>query len=449
LRTISTWWGLALALAAGVAGAQTTVGSTRDDLLAQADAARPESRAAAPSGRSPWRYGIDSLLLEAGSLPDAPEADRTATLRGTAFVLWQPDRTWELRAGALLYGVTQQGGAADYTDWSADVADTYVRWRSGDTRLTLGAQTVLWGRVDEVPLIDRVSRVDLTRFVLDELPDRRRALFALRWEQTWDEVKLDAVALPAFRGAALPDTRSVWSPVNVTTGEVIGIAPTPQLAALVRSATIGEDDGGSGGAAVRLTRAAESFDAGLTLARTRQSIPYYRVDLAAPSLTAIHPYNNFAGVDVEWVTGGVTWRSELAYTDGVPATLPSTAMTMVDAVEWAGAMEFFPGGEETRVNLQLLARSLRTAQPILELKNYLGLNGEVATSFDQGRWTAGVRFAFGLNVSDRYLAPKIAFVGWEPYELSLAAFVFSGEPRTLGGFHRHHDMIVVGLRTRF
>jgi hypothetical protein len=442
-------WGVALALAAGAADAQTPPGSARDDLTAQAGEARASSREEAPAARPAWRYGVDGLLLEAGSLPDAPEADRTATLRGTAFVLWQPDRSWELRAGALLYGVTQQGGAADYTDWSADVADTYVRWRSGDTRLTLGAQTVLWGRVDEVPLIDRVSRVDLTRFVLDDLPDRRRAQFALRWEQTWYDIKLDAVALPAFRGAALPDTRSVWSPVNVTTGEIIGIAPTPQLAALVRSATIREDDGGSGGAALRLTRAGESFDAGLTLARTRQSIPYYRVDLAAPSLTAIHPYNNFAGVDAEWVTGGITWRTELGYIDGVPATLPNAAMTMVDAVEWVGAMEFFPGGEDTRVNLQLLARSLRTSQTILEIENYVGVNGEVETSFVQGRWKAGVRFALGLNVRDTYVAPKLAFVGSEPHELYLVAHVFSGEERTLGGFHRNHDMIAVGLRTRF
>jgi len=433
---------------AGIQAHAAAVPGVEALVVGEADGApHPASAAARPS----WRHGVDGLLLEAGRLPDGLQVGSTLGLRGTAFVLWQPNRAWELRGGALVHGVMERGGPSGHTEWSADIADTYLRWRSGGTRLTVGAQTVRWGRVDEVPLSDRVSRVDLTRFILDKLPDRRRAQFALRWEQTWDDIKLDVVGLPVFRGAALPDSRSVWSPVNRTSGEIIGIEPTPETAALVRSATIGREATGSGGAAMRWTYAGESFDAGLTLARTRQSVPYYRVDPAVPvpALTAVHPFNSFVGFDAEWVAGGVTWRTEMGYTRGQPATLPGGMATSVGALEWAGAMEFFPGGRETRVSLQMLARSLRTDRAVLELKEYVGLNGEVATSFDQGRWTAGLRFALGLNVRDRYLGPRITFVGWEPHEFYLAAHVFGGEPRTLGGFHRRHDLIAVGLRTRF
>ena len=123
---------------------------------------------------------------------------------------------------------------ANHREMLADYSDTYVRYRSGNTRLTLGAQTIIWGRADEIPLADRVSRADLTRFVLDDLPDRRRAQLAARWEQTLGEYKLDAVWLPVFRGAQLPDAASVWSPINRTTGQIIGIAPSPALAGLVK-----------------------------------------------------------------------------------------------------------------------------------------------------------------------------------------------------------------------
>ena len=419
-------------------------------LVAQADgatAAAGRPRPAAPT----WRAGVADVLLEAGALPDAPEADRIAAVRASPFVQWQPDRVWELRAGLRLEGDSQDAGASAYTRWRADVGDTYLRWRGGDTRLTVGAQTIVWGRVDEVPLIDRVSRVDLTRFVLDDLAERRRAQWALRWEQTWDDVKLDAVALPAFRGARLPSVESVWSPVNRTTGEVVGIAPSPALAALVQTASIDDRqaDRGVGGLALRLTRTGEPFDMGLTLARTRQSLPYYRVDTVAGALIEVHPFHNFVGVDAEWATGSLTWRTEIGYTAGVPVTLPSTAMSMSDAAEWVGGVEFFPGGGDTRVTLQLAARSLRTGQSILELKHYVGANGEIESSFAQGRWKAALRFAAGLNVRDTYLGPKLSFVGWEPHELYLAGHFFSGEARTLGGFHRDHDMIALGLRTRF
>lgn len=406
------------------------------------------SRKAAARGFQPTlKLGVDDLLLEAGGLPDAPEADTYSTLRASAYVLWQPRRDWEFRAGARLDGMAQDGGSADHHEMLADYADTYVRYRSGDTRLTLGAQTIIWGRADEIPLADRVSRADLTRFVLDDLADRRRAQLAARWEQTFGDYKLDAVWLPVFRGAQLPDVASVWSPINRSTGQVIGIDPA--LTPWVGAARIDEDEHGSGGGALRLTKTGAPFDFGVTLARTRQSLPYYRVDVPTLTLTAVHPYNTFVGADLELVSGGLTWRTELGYTDNVPVTRLSTAMDTTHSLDWIGAVEFFPGGADTRVNLQLVAHALQADQSILELKEYYGANGEIETTFGQGRWKTGMRFSGGFNVKDIYLSPKLSYVGWEPHELYIAAHYFDGEARTLGGFHQDHSLITLGLRTRF
>ncbi|MFZ3042443.1 MAG: DUF1302 family protein [Thiobacillus sp.] len=406
------------------------------------------TRGATARGFQPsLKFGVDDLLLEAGALPDAHEADTYSTLRTSAYVLWQPSRDWEFRAGTRLDGMMQAGGATDHDEMLADYTDTYVRYRGGDTRLTLGAQTIIWGRADEIPLADRVSRADLTRFVLDDLADRRRAQLAARWEQTFGDYKLDAVWLPVFRGAQLPDVASVWSPVNRSTGQIIGIDPA--LTGWVSGARIDEDEHGSGGGALRLTRTGEPFDFGVTLARTRQSLPYYRVDLTNLALTAVHPYNTFVGADLELVSGGLTWRTELGYTDNVPVTRPTTAMDTTHALDWIGAVEFFPGGGDTRINLQLVAHALQTDRGILELKEYYGANGEIETSFGQDRWRAGMRFSGGFNVKDIYLSPKLSYVGWEPHELYVAAHYFDGDARTLGGFHQDHSLITLGLRTRF
>ncbi|MBT9566941.1 MAG: hypothetical protein IV085_01445 [Thiobacillus sp.] len=418
--------------------------STVDDLPP------PTRRSRAPTARGfqpVLKMGVDDFLLETAALPDAREADTYSTLRTGAYVLWQPTRSWEFRAGARLDGMSQDGGLASHRELLADYGDTYVRYRDDNTRLTLGAQTIIWGRADEIPLADRVSRVDLTRFVLDELPDRRRAQLAARWEQTFGEYKLDAVLLPVFRAAQVPDVESVWSPVNRTTRQIIGIDPS--LTTWVNSARVEEDEHGSGGGGIRLTRTGEPFDFGVTLARTRQSLPYYRVDLPTATLTAIHPFNTFVGADLEMVRGGMTWRMEAGYTSNVPVTLATTAMESTHSLDWIGAVEFFPGGGDTRVNLQLVAHALQTDRNILELKEYYGVNGEVETTFSQGRWKAGLRFASGINVRDLYLSPKISYVGWEPHELFVSAHYFDGEARTLGGFHQDHSLISLGLRTRF
>ncbi len=431
---------LALLLAAGPAASQT---SDDDPGSAERPASKATGAAAGP------RYGVDHLLIEAGGFPSSDQADYSLTLRAAAFVSWRPSAAWELRAGGQVNGVTQQGGVADYTQWQGLFTDTFVRWRSGVTRLTFGEQTIIWGRVDAVPLIDRVSRMDLTRFGIDDLRERRLADLALRWEQTVDDVKLDAVVLPLCRCALLPDTKSVWSPVNPVSGRVIGIAPSPQIEALVRNAVISDDTSGFGGGGARLTATGGAIDWGLTLARTRQSAPYYLADASVPALTGIHPFNDFAGVDAEWATSDLTWRAELGYTGGVPVTLPGGAMAMAGAVGFVGGVEFFPGGKDTRVNLQVAAQALRTGQTILELKDYLGINGAVESSFAQGRWKAGLKFSVGLNVNDLYLAPSISYVGWEPYEVYLAAYYFAGEAQTYGGFFENQNMVALGLRKRF
>lgn len=447
----------ALALSFLVGAAITPAGASPGATETQLAQVAPPGADAAPSDggtaravRPTVRWGVDSVLAEVGALPDATEADRGIALRASPYALWQPSREWEFRAGARLELDDQAGGAATYDRVRARLGDTYLRYRSGDTRLTLGAQTIVWGRVDEIPLIDRVSRADLTRFALDDLADRRLTQPAVRWEQTAGDFKLDAVALLGFRGAALPDLRSVWSPVNQLTGEVLGIAPSPALAAFVQAADVRHDDGGNGGGALRLTRTgAGALDLGLTVARTRQSLPYFRADPAAMTLTAVHPHVRFVGLDAELATDAAIWRTELGWSGDAPFTAVDGQMLRRDVVDWVGAVEFFPGGEDTRVNLQLAARSVLGSQAIQEREDYAALNGEIESMLAQGRWKATLRFNLGLNVHDVYLAPKIGYLGWEPHELYLAVHAFDGAERTIGGFHRRHDLIAVGLKTRF
>jgi len=318
---------LALALALGLTTLSTLAAAENARSVADATATpaaaafdAPEEAEAGPRQRSArttarafrpvLRTGIDQILLELGATPEHPSASGAAWLRATPYLLWQPTRNWELRASVALDAVHQSGDQA-YSDAQASLGDTWLRWRQGDTRLSAGLQTILWGRVDGIPLIDRVSRADISRVLLDDLPDRRQPQAALRWEQAFGEWALDAVILPAFQGANLPGADSVWNPLNRRTGRVLGIAPQPALAALVRSGTVNQDDGGDGGAALRITRTGKPIDFGFVIGRTRQSLPYFRPDFARGTLTAVYPFSRFVGADAEWVAAGATWRTEL------------------------------------------------------------------------------------------------------------------------------------------
>lgn len=396
------------------------------------------------------KLGIESIQFETGWLPEAPEASGYHTLSLSPYVLWQPSREWEFRGGVRLDSMAQ-AGKVDHSETLVDYTDTYVRYRSGDTRITLGAQTILWGRVDEIAPSDRTSRADLTRFMLDDLPKRRRAQLAARLEQNWGETKLDLVWLPVFRSAQMPDEASIWSPINKATGRIIGIAPSPLIYAAVATAQIRDDEHGSGGGGARLKHTGQAFDLGLTLSRTRHSLPYYEIIPAGPVTRFVgrHPFSNQLGADMELVAGGLVWRMEAAWNSDIPVTRNTLAFDTVPSFEWVGGLEFFPGGKDTRVNLQLAARKLITNKTILDVGEYYGLNGEVETEFGNGRWKAGARFATGLNKHDVYINPSIKFVGWEPHELYFSLHYFDGSNDTLGGFHQDHGLISIGLKTRF
>ena len=402
-----------------------------------------------PSGRG-LHIGAESLMAEVAALPDHPQAGHTATLRAHWVASLKPTSGLELRGGFRTDLDHQGGGSAKVENAQAALTDTYVRWRSGETRLTAGLQSVLWGRVDAVSLLDRVSRVDLRRFALDELKERRLPQPMIRWEQSWGDVQSDVVLLPGHLDALLPQRSSVWHPVDRAASHILGTPAAPALAGFYGVAPLYNLPHRQGGAALRVTHTGDGLDMGITFGRTRQPLPFFSLDLASPSIQVSHPLNSYLAADFELATSAVTWRAELAHTRGVPMTTSgSGAPIRAHSTEFAGGAEFFPGGRDTRVNLQVLLRSVQASVSTVELQRYASLSGEVETSMASGKVKAGLRFASALNLHDIYLSPRVAYLGWEPHEVYLAAHLFKGQQRGFGGFFANTSAVALGVKTRF
>ena len=413
------------------------------------DASLAAPRSSKPLGGG-VRFGAESLRFEATRLADHPQVRAAGALRGSWFATIKAAQALELRVGLRTDADLQEAADGGYSVVDAGWADSWLRWRSGDARVTAGMQTVLWGRVDAVSLIDRVSRVDLRRFALDELKERRLPQPALRWEQEWGFYASDLVVLAGFQNALQADRRSIWHPINRSQAQVVGTAAQPALTAFFLGAPLQQADHRAGGAALRLTHAGDGFDHGFTIGRTRQTLPFFALDLAGNRVLASQPYVRHVAVDGELVTDAVTWRAELAHTRDVPMTALSGVRLKANSTEFAGGVEFFPGGRDTRVNLQLLLREVNTQETAtVELQRYASLSGELETAFLQGAWKAALRFASALNIHDVYLSPRVSYVGWEPHEIYLAGHYFKGEQRGFGGFFRDNNALALGFKTRF
>jgi hypothetical protein len=400
---------------------------------------------ATPAWAEELNLKLDSVGVEAAALPDQPDA--SGTLRLNAAVSAKGDSgAWSYALGARL-DANGQRGAQSFERARLDYTENYLRWQSDSLKITAGTQSILWGRVDEISPIDRLSRVDLTQAMLNRLPERRRAVPAIRVEHFGDSSKLDMVWLPVFDSAVMPDARSVWNPVDTRNGRLLGIGSLPGLAgAQVKDADIN----GSGGVGLRWTVQGEGVDYGVSLQRARSSQPYYQLQTASGVvLQAVHPLSTVLGGELETQAAGATWRMEVAWSSDNPLTTTGLQYRTASGTAWVLGTEFFPGDAETRVTLQLAGQRINAQEAVLDRTQVTYLTGEIEHPFAQGRWRANLRFSLGLNDRDNYLNPRLTYTGIDQHELFVALHLFGGAGNTLGGFFRRNDALMVGWQAKF
>lgn len=398
-----------------------------------------------PVGAQGLDLRLDTLGVELGALPDHPEA--SSMVRAKAAVSGKGGSgPWTYALGARL-DATAQNGAQSFDRVRLDYTENYLRWQGEQLRVTAGTQNVLWGRVDEISPIDRLSRADLTHAMLDRLPERRRAVPAIRVEHMGEDSKLDVVWLPVFEPAVMPHERSAWSPVDTRNGRLLGIGTLP---ALIGAKVQAADLNGSGGLGARWTVEGSGLDYGVSLQRARASQPYYRVlPGSTVVLQAVHPISTMLGAELETEAAGATWRAELAWSSANPVTTQALQYRTAPGLAWVVGAEFFPGDSETRVTLQLAGQRTHTSAAVLDRTRMSYLTGEIEHPFAQGRWRADLRFSLGLDDRDNYLNPRLTYTGIDQHELSVGAHLFGGADKTLGGYYRRNDALTLGWKARF
>lgn len=414
-------------------------------------------------------FRLDDFRLEAGKLVDSDDRVNAAHSFSARARYDLRGESWEARIGARIDSA-YQGDEPNVRNSEWDYDETYFRFRFGEQKLTVGAQRIVWGGMDEMSPGNVIAAQDLTRFVLDDLSNRYRALPGVRYETWFGRFKFDAVALPLFRPAELPDRDSIWHPVDQTRGMLLGLPADPLLAVVIQNARVEtgvEDDHGGGG--LRLTHQGEGLDWGVSLQHVRHSTPYFQVDervrLAllggAPlpvalaqspvTLQAWHPFTDVASADFAFSLGESTLRSEFAWLSDVPVTRTDLRAVTAPAINIAIGFEFYPGDGNTRLSLQAGATKIDPDVPVVDRLEVAAFSGELETFFAQEAWRLRLRFIHtrGDGLSDAYVNPELAFIRNEPDEFYLGAHLFDGDAGTAGAFHEHHDLLVLGWRSQF
>ncbi len=397
---------------------------------------------------------------------DTQDVDHSEYANASAYLEHSLNSNWDLKISARLDGYHQSGkNRSNYNDTDLDYGDTYLRYRDDSYRITLGAQTIRWGKVDNLGPLDNMATLDLSRGVMLKWGENYRSSPALRVEHFMEQGKLDLVYLADFREAELADKKDVWYPIDFRNGRMLGFKNNPAMAPLIQNARIDDDFSGDGGWGMRFSSTLDSYDIGLTVQQVRLSTPYYKINegIRQQILTSqvVNPANYKYTFSEQhprsWVVGGdaafqwksVTWRMEAGWFSDLPVTTTTLKYETYDGFKWAGSAEFYPGDADTRVNLQLSGQHIDEKDKILDLDNVVVLSGEIESLFNNSRWKASGKFSIGVNNKEFILSPEIAYLGAEPFELYTAYHYLDGAEQTIGGFYKYNNVLTFGIRGKY
>lgn len=378
-----------------------------------------------------------------------------------------PDGAFALAAG-IRGDYWTQAAVQDGSTLSVDYLPSFVAYREGANTWSLGFQRIDWNRAPDDSALDGLATRDLNHFILDtDIERRRRANAAVYWQRSERSTTLEAVWLPFFRPAELPDTASIWHPVNRERGRIRGLEDNAVLREFARNGAVSAEApgvGGNGGGGVRMTHTKGRRYQAFAAQYLRRSEAYFSLSQSAlalvqsgatpaqalaatsgPTLDITHPTTWLLGME----EGSDTWHFEVAWSSASPVTLNDLSTSTAQRATWQASLKIAPNQPRLEHWITLSGSHLLTSDTVLDRAHTLRLAGNARALSTDRDWRWGTRYLVGLDHAELHLNPYIMYVGFNNTDVTFGAHVFGGARLTEFGYHGDHNHIELGWASRY
>lgn len=234
--------------------------------------------------------------------------------------------------------------ACDAYVHSADWRELYVAGDLAGWNLSFGLQQVVWGKADNLRVVDQVNPVDLREFILPELNDYRKPLLMMRGTRAMGDWQLELLYLPRFVATSFASPGSEFDLVQLDPQllETVQLLPEQRPGKSLADGEFG----------MQVSRSFGALDLSGFLFHTWDDNVVYRQLLAhdaqgqgALALQGAYRRQSMAGLSLAHAMGnGLVLRSELAYVpnysymvaagsdDGLTRSATLTALAGLDYV---------------------------------------------------------------------------------------------------------------------
>jgi hypothetical protein len=348
--------------------------------------------------------------------------------------------SWDLGSGAVfadLALVEREGAAASF-----ELRELYLEYLGDSFDLRIGKQQVIWGKSDGVFITDLVSPKDLSRFLVPDFVELRRAVTSVRANGYRGSHSLDLVWVPLFSPTILPAGDSIWA-------ASMPFPVTPTIAPAVMPGLSLEN----GEYFAKYSYLGRSFDLSLMGGWFWNDTPAFTVTAPPPALALQGEYYQSAafGYGVAATVGPLVLRSEGAITLGKryqgDFTVYPAGYTEKHGIQYLVGTDFSILG--TTIGLQFIQDIILDYEDTLMNEEFTNTaTVAIVRSFASETVRLEMLAYIGMAEPDALLKTQLVWKMTDAFELSGGAWLFFGEAGQFGQYNSN-DSVFLGAKVSF
>ncbi len=323
-----------------------------------------------------------------------------------------------------------------------ELRELYVQYTGAAFDFRIGKQQVIWGKSDAVFITDLVSPKDLSRFLVPDFVELRRAVTGVRANGYAGKHNLDLVWLPLFTPTIPPSSASIWAPA-------LPYPVTPTITA----AALPELSLENGELFAKYSYLGSSFDLSLMGGWFWNDTPSYIVTAPPPGLQLQGEYYRSAafGYGIAATVGPLILRSEgaMQLDKRYQAEISSynEGYTEKHGIQYLIGADFSVLG--TTFGLQFIQDVILDHEAALSNEEFTNTaTVMVVRTFARETLRLEALAYIGLDVPDAFFKTQLVWKMTDALELAGGAWLFLGDEGQFGQYDGN-DSVFISAKLSF
>ena len=370
---------------------------------------------------------------------------------------------YALNVGINYYNQIQTGSTNDLVN-NFDYLNTFLKYSSNKLTVTAGFQNITWGKLDEISPNDKISRENLSSYFTYDKKDRLLGNLLLKVDSYWRGNKLQIIYGPNQKEHLLPNSQSIWSPINQSSGNLQGVPSSDIIKEIltygkvITTKEIGDLWG------IRFDYTHSKIDIGINYATLISLSPSLYINqnfvnaisTGTPISTAILTYSDqlikkayerisFVGIDSSFSFGSSVFKQEFALTLDKTIILDNLVISKENLLDYGISWEYQFNKIPINFYLQINGNYWMTKENILGLTSQATVSAQLEYLISNEEIKINLRSIFSISTQDSLNKLQLSYLGFENLELYTNFLYFAEKEGTNLRFYKENKLISLAL----